>query len=160
AALRVVGIGDMGGDVFGNGLLRSPHLRLVAAFNHRHVFLDPDPDPARSFAERERLFATGGGGDAYDPAALSPGGMVVLRDAKRVALTPEVRRLLGVAEEAMTGEALVRAVLAIEADLLWNGGVGTYVRAPEETDATVGDPTNDAVRVPATSLRVRVVAEG
>jgi glutamate dehydrogenase len=160
AGLRVVGIGDMAGDVFGNGLLRSPHVQLLAAFNHKHVFLDPEPDPAASFAERRRLFAIGGGWDAYDTAVRSPGAVVALRAAKRVALTPEVRRLLGVADDAMSGEALVRAVLALEADLLWNGGIGTYVRAADESDAAVGDRANDAVRVPSTALRVRVIAEG
>jgi glutamate dehydrogenase len=160
ARLRVAGIGDMAGDVFGNGLLRSPHVELVAAFNHKHVFLDPSPDPAASFAERRRLFATGGGWDAYDPAVRSPGALVALRAAKRVPLTPEVRTLLGVTDDALSGEALVRAALGLEADLLWNGGIGTYVRAPDEADAAVGDPANDAVRVPATALRSRVVAEG
>jgi glutamate dehydrogenase len=160
ARLRVSGIGDMAGDVFGNGLLRSPHVQLVAAFNHKHVFLDPDPDPAASFAERQRLFAIGGGWDAYDPAVRSRGALVALRAAKRVQLTPEARALLGVADDALSGEALVRAVLGLEADLLWNGGIGTYVRAPDEADAAVGDPANDAVRVPSSALRVRVVAEG
>ncbi|HXJ36678.1 MAG TPA: NAD-glutamate dehydrogenase domain-containing protein [Candidatus Eisenbacteria bacterium] len=160
APLRVIGIGDMGGDVFGNGLLRSPHLRLVAAFNHKHVFIDPDPDPAKSFAERERLFKAVAGWDQYDPAVRSPGALLALRGAKRIGLTPEVRRLLGVADEAMSGEALVRAILGLDVDLLWNGGIGTYVRATDETDASVGDPTNDSVRVPHTALRVRVVAEG
>ncbi|MCW5893511.1 MAG: NAD-glutamate dehydrogenase [bacterium] len=159
APLAVVGIGDMGGDVFGNGLLRSPHLRLLAAFNHRHVFLDPDPDPARSFAERQRLFRAGRGWDAYDPAVLSAGGMVVERAAKRVRLSPEARAMLELAETP-SGEALVRAVLRMPADLLWNGGIGTYVRAADESDAAVGDPTNDAVRITAEALRVRVVAEG
>jgi glutamate dehydrogenase len=160
ATLRVFGIGDMSGDVFGNGLLRSPHVRLVAAFNHKHVFLDPDPDPATSFAERKRLFGAAADWDAYDPAMRSPGGMLVLRAAKRVPLTPEVRRLLRVDDDAISGEALIRAVLALDADLLWNGGIGTYVRAPDEPDAAVGDPSNDAVRVPASALRVRVIAEG
>jgi glutamate dehydrogenase len=160
APLRVSGIGDMSGDVFGNGLLRSPHVRLVAAFNHKHVFLDPDPDPAASFAERKRLFEMGAGWDAYDPAVHSPGALLALRAAKRVLLTQEVRDLLGVGDEALSGEALVRAILSLEADLLWNGGVGTYVRAPDEPDAAVGDPSNDAVRVPSSALRVRVVAEG
>jgi glutamate dehydrogenase len=160
APLTVIGIGDPSGDVFGNGLLRSPALRLLAAFNHRHVFLDPDPDPVRSFAERERLFHAGSGWEAYDPAVLSRGGQIVDRSAKRVALSPEVRALLGVADEAASGEALVRAVLACEADLLFNGGIGTYVKASGETHAEVGDPANDAVRVDASALRVRMVAEG
>jgi glutamate dehydrogenase len=160
APLRIVGIGDMSGDVFGNGLLRSPHVRLVAAFNHQHVFLDPDPDPTASFAERRRLFDAGASWGSYDPAARSRGAIVALRAAKRVGLTPEVRQLLGVADEALSGEALVRAVLGLDVDILWNGGVGTYVRAPDEADPTVGDPANDAVRVPSTAVRARVVAEG
>jgi glutamate dehydrogenase len=160
APLRTAGIGDMGGDVFGNGLLRSPHLRLLAAFNHQHVFLDPDPDPAASFAERQRLFQAGRGWGAYDPTALSPGAVVALRAAKKVPLTPETRTLLGVSDDAMSGEALVRAVLGLDVDLLWNGGIGTYVRAPDEPDTAAGDPANDAVRITSAALRARVVAEG
>ena len=160
APLAVAGIGDPSGDVFGNGLLRSAHLRLRAAFNHRHVFLDPDPDPAASFAERQRLFRDGLGWDAYDPAALSAGGAVVARAAKRVVLSPEAQRLLGLASPEASGERLVQAVLTLDADLLFNGGVGTYVKAAAETHAEVGDPANDAVRVDAETLRVRVVAEG
>lgn len=160
APIAVIGIGDMGGDVFGNGLLRSSACRLRAAFNHRHVFLDPEPDPERSAAERRRLFAAVKGWDAYDRALLSRGGMIVERAAKQVPVTPEVRSMLGLVEDAPSGEALVRAVLRMDADLLWNGGIGTYVRAVDETDAQVGDPANDTVRVTAAELRVRVVAEG
>ncbi|TMD15221.1 MAG: NAD-glutamate dehydrogenase, partial [Chloroflexi bacterium] len=160
APLAVAGIGDMGGDVFGNGMLRSPHLRLKAAFNHRHVFLDPDPDPAVSFAERQRLFRAGLDWDAYDPAALSPGGAVVARTAKRVVLSPEAQHLLGLPSPEASGERLVQAVLMLDADLLFNGGIGTHVKAAAETHAEVGDPANDAVRVDAEALRARVVAEG
>jgi glutamate dehydrogenase len=160
APLAVAGIGDPSGDVFGNGLLRSRHVRLRAAFNHLHVFLDPDPDPARSYAERERLFRSGLGWDAYDPGLLSPGGAVVSRAAKRVVLSAEVQAMLGLRENAVSGEQLVRAVLALEGDLLFNGGIGTYVAASDETDADVRDPVNDGVRVRAPALRVRVVAEG
>jgi glutamate dehydrogenase len=160
APIDVVGIGDMGGDVFGNGLLRSRALRLRAAFNHRHVFLDPDPDPERSFAERRRLFDAVKGWDAYDRAVLSRGGMIVERAAKQVPVTPEVRAMLGIVDDAPSGEALVRAVLRMDADLLWNGGIGTYVRAADETAAQVGDPANDSVRITADELRVRVVGEG
>src|SRR5207237_7315983 len=124
------------------------------------AFLDPEPAPARSFAERERLFRAAQGWDAYDPALLSPGGAVVARTAKRVTLTPEARGMLGLAEESVSGERLVRAVLTLDVDLLFNGGIGTYVRASSETDADVQDPVNDAVRVPASALRARVVAEG
>jgi glutamate dehydrogenase len=160
APLRTAGIGDMSGDVFGNGLLRSSQLRLVGAFNQEHVFLDPDPDPAASYAERERLFKAGRGWGAYDPSVLSPGGVVARRAAKRIPLTAEARALLGLPEEAPSGEAVVRAVLGLDVDLLWNGGVGTYVRAPDEPDAAAGDPANDPVRVTSTALRARVVAEG
>ena len=160
APLTVAGIGDPAGDVFGNGMLCSPHLRLRAAFNHRHVFLDPDPDPARGFAERQRLFHAGKGWDAYDPAALSPGGAIVSRAAKAVTLSPEARAMLGLGEETVSGERLVRAVLTLDVDLLFNGGIGTYVAASGESDADVHDPVNDPVRVRAHALRARVVAEG
>jgi glutamate dehydrogenase len=160
APLAVAGIGDMGGDVFGNGLLCSRHVRLRAAFNHRHVFLDPDPDAPRAATERERLFRAGLGWDAYDPTALSPGGAVVPRAAKRVALSPEARAMLGLVEETVSGERLVQAVLALDADLLFNGGIGTYVGAAGESDADIRDTLNDPVRVRATALRARVVVEG
>ncbi|WP_245177549.1 NAD-glutamate dehydrogenase domain-containing protein, partial [Geodermatophilus sp. DF01_2] len=159
--LTVVGIGDMSGDVFGNGMLLSDRLRLVAAFDHRHVFLDPDPDPARSAAERRRLFGLPGSSwDDYDRAALSPGGGVHRRDAKSVPLSPQVRARLGVEAESLPPAELVRAVLRAPVDLLWNGGIGTYVRAADETDAQVGDRANDAVRITAGELRCRVVGEG
>ncbi|WP_457037721.1 NAD-glutamate dehydrogenase domain-containing protein [Geodermatophilus sp. SYSU D01176] len=159
--LTAVGIGDMSGDVFGNGMLLSGELRLVAAFDHRHVFLDPDPDPARSAAERRRLFALPGSSwDDYDRGVLSPGGGVHRRDAKRVPLSPQVRARLGVDAEELSPAELVRAVLRAPVDLLWNGGIGTYVRAADETDAQVGDRANDAVRITAGELRCRVVGEG
>ncbi|PRY48436.1 glutamate dehydrogenase [Geodermatophilus tzadiensis] len=159
--LTAVGVGDMSGDVFGNGMLLSDRLRLVAAFDHRHVFLDPDPDPARSAAERRRLFALPGSSwDDYDRTALSAGGGVYRRDAKSVPLSPQVRARLGVDAEELSPAELVRAVLRAPVDLLWNGGIGTYVRAADETDAQVGDRANDAVRVTADELRCRVVGEG
>src|SRR5262249_25357863 len=160
APLSVAGIGDMSGDVFGNGLLRSRHVRLLAAFNHLHVFVDPDPDPARSFAERDRLFRAAKGWDAYDPSVLSPGAAIVPRAAKRGSISPEVQGLPGLPPEPVSGERLVQAVLTLDADLLWNGGIGTYVAATGESDAEIGDPHNDAVRVKASALRVRTVAEG
>ncbi|HYR96895.1 MAG TPA: NAD-glutamate dehydrogenase domain-containing protein, partial [Candidatus Binatus sp.] len=160
APLTVAGIGDPGGDVFGNGSLRSRDLRLRAAFNHLHVFLDPAPDPERSFAERERLFREGRGWDAYDPAALSPGGAVLPRAAKRVRISPEAQAMLGLPEAEVSGERLVQAVLTLDADLLFNGGVGTYVAASTESDAEVRDAVNDPVRVKASALRARVVGEG
>ncbi|QRN80617.1 MAG: NAD-glutamate dehydrogenase, partial [Nocardiopsis sp. BM-2018] len=126
----VVGIGDMSGDVFGNGLVQSPHARLIAAFNHQHVFIDPDPDPAKAFAERTRLFALPRSTwRDYDRAAISAGGGVFDRHAKRITLSPEVRAALGVEQEQLSGQELVRAVLKAEVDLLWNGGIGTYVKA-------------------------------
>ncbi|MGY1622913.1 NAD-glutamate dehydrogenase domain-containing protein [Geodermatophilus sp. SYSU D00965] len=159
--LTVVGIGDMSGDVFGNGMLLSDRLRVVAAFDHRHVFLDPDPDPARSAAERRRLFGLAGSSwDDYDRAVLSPGGGVFRRDAKTVPLSPQVRARLGVDAAELSPAEVVRAVLRAPVDLLWNGGIGTYVRADDETDAQVGDRANDAVRVTAGELRCRVVGEG
>jgi glutamate dehydrogenase len=160
APLTVAAIGDPSGDVFGNTMLRSPYLRLRAAFDHRHVFLDPDPDPARAFAERERLFRAGRGWGAFDPAAQSRGGAVVERAAKRVQLTPEAQAMLGLAAPVASGEELVRAVLRLDVDLLFNGGIGTYVKASAESHAEVGDPANDGMRVDADTLRARVVVEG
>ncbi|ROR35039.1 NAD-glutamate dehydrogenase [Inmirania thermothiophila] len=157
----VVGIGDMGGDVFGNGMLLSRHIRLVAAFNHQHIFLDPDPDPEASFRERERLFRTPHATWAdYDPACLSEGGGVFARSQKWIPLSEPVRRRLGVEAERMTPNELIRAILCAPVDLLWNGGIGTFVRASWERDADVGDRANDAVRVSAAQLRCRVVGEG
>lgn len=157
----VIGIGDMSGDVFGNGLLQSPHAKLVAAFNHLHVFVDPDPDPAAAFAERTRLFELPRSSWMdYDKGLISAGGGVFERAAKRVRITPEMRAALGIEAETLSGQELVRAVLRAEADLLWNGGIGTYVKASSERHAEVGDTTNDAVRVDATELRVKIVGEG
>jgi glutamate dehydrogenase len=161
ARLTIVGIGDMSGDVFGNGLLRSRHVQLVAAFDHRHVFVDPDSDPEASFAERQRLFERPSSSWAdYDPAVLSPGGGVFARTAKSVDLSPEARRVLGVGDEPLTPDDAVRAILCAPVDLLWNGGIGTFVKASTETNADVGDRANDGVRVDATQLRCRVVGEG
>ena len=159
----VVGIGDMSGDVFGNGMLLSTQTRLIAAFDHRHVFIDPDPDPATSFKERERLFAQGPSSwDDYDREVLSPGAMIIPRGAKEVALTPEARKALGVSDdvETLDGESLIRVVLQAPVELLWNGGIGTYVKSPLETHADAGDPSNDAVRVSSDELRCHVVGEG
>lgn len=159
--LAVVGIGDMSGDVFGNGLLLSRRFRLRAAFDHRHVFLDPDPDPLRSYNERERLFRLPQSSWAdYNPEVLSRGGGVFARHAKRLHLPDEARAMLGLEPREYSGEELVRAVLRMPGDLLWNGGVGTYVKASDETHAEANDPANDSVRVDARELRVRVVAEG
>jgi glutamate dehydrogenase len=157
----VAGIGDMSGDVFGNGMLLSPHIRLVAAFDHRHVFLDPDPDPAHGFEERARLFALPRSSwEDYDPALISAGGGVFPRTAKTVPLSDEVRRALAVDAEALAPDELIRAILRAPVDMLWNGGVGTYIKASSESNADVGDKNNDAVRIDAGALRCRVVGEG
>jgi glutamate dehydrogenase len=159
----VVGIGDMSGDVFGNGMLLSRHIRLVAAFDHRHLFLDPDPDPEASFAERERLFALARSSwEDYDSSLISEGGGVWPRSAKSVPVSPQARTVLGLdaSVTALSPDQLISAVLRAPVDLLWNGGVGTYVKATGQTQADAGDRSNDAVRVDASELRVRVVAEG
>src|SRR4051794_14220797 len=159
----VVGVGDMSGDVFGNGMLLSPHIRLVAAFDHRHVFLDPTPDAARGFTERERLFALARSSwDDYDRAAISAGGGVWPRTAKSVPIGPEIRAALGIAGEVtrLSPPELIRTILRAPADLLWNGGIGTYVKAGEETHADAGDKANDAIRADGRELRVKVVGEG
>ncbi|HEV3364137.1 MAG TPA: NAD-glutamate dehydrogenase domain-containing protein, partial [Acidimicrobiia bacterium] len=161
APITVVGIGDMSGDVFGNGLLCSRSLKLVAAFDHRHIFLDPDPDPAASAAERERLFNLPRSSWAdYDAGAISAGGGVFPRTAKLVPLSPEVRAVLDVDAEAVQPAELIKAILRAPVDLLWNGGIGTYVKASTESHGDVGDKANEAVRIDATELRVRVVGEG
>lgn len=157
----VVGIGDMSGDVFGNGMLLSRHIRLLAAFDHRHVFLDPNPDAAASFAERERLFRLPRSSWAdYDATLISTGGGVFARSAKSIALTPEVRAALGIEAESLTPTELVNAILKAPVDLIYNGGIGTYVKASGETHAQVGDRANDALRVDGRELRCKVFAEG
>jgi glutamate dehydrogenase len=159
----VVGIGDMSGDVFGNGMLLSRHLKLVAAFDHRHIFLDPDPDPAASFAERERLFNLPRSSWAdYDTALISAGGGVWPRSAKSVPVSAQARAALGLdpAVLALSPDELLSAILRAPVDLLWNGGIGTYVKASHQTHADAGDRASDAVRINATELRARVVGEG
>ncbi|MDQ3946292.1 MAG: NAD-glutamate dehydrogenase [Actinomycetota bacterium] len=161
APVTAVGIGDMSGDVFGNGMLLSKHLRLVAAFDHRHVFLDPAPEPEAAHAERERLFHLPRSTWAdYNRDLISEGGGVFSRSAKSIPLSPQVRQALAVDDEALTPHEVVRAILRAPVDLLWNGGIGTYVKASTETHADVGDKANDGVRVDADQLRARVVAEG
>jgi glutamate dehydrogenase len=157
----VAGIGDMSGDVFGNGMLLSRQIRLVAAFNHQHVFIDPAPDPARSFAERARLFALPRSGwSDYDKRALSRGGGVFERSSKSITLPAEARALLGIETAAATPNEIVRAILRLQVDLLWNGGIGTYVKASTESHVAAGDRTNDAVRIDGAELRAKVVGEG
>ena len=159
----VVGIGDMSGDVFGNGMLLSRQIKLIAAFDHRHVFIDPTPDPEIAFRERERVFRLGPSSwEDYDRSCMSEGAMIVPRSAKQVDLTPEAKTVLGVPDDSWTldGESLIKAVLCAPAELLWNGGIGTYVKVPDESNADAGDPPNDAVRVNSDELRCRVVGEG
>ncbi|MGW0037201.1 NAD-glutamate dehydrogenase [Gordonia sp. NPDC003376] len=159
----VVGIGDMSGDVFGNGMLLSRHIRLVAAFDHRHVFIDPTPDAALSHAERARLFALPRSSWAdYDPALISAGGGVWSRERKSIPIGEQIRAALGLADDVteLSPPELIRAVLLAPVDLLWNGGIGTYVRASTESDAEVGDKANDAIRVTGDELRVTVIGEG
>jgi len=157
----VAGIGDMSGDVFGNAMLLSPHIRLVAAFDHRHIFIDPSPDAARSFTERKRMFALPRSSwDDYDKRLLSRGGGVHSRLGKTVTLSTEARSLLGIAGGSATPVEVVRAILKLPVDLLWNGGIGTYVKSAEEMNAEIGDRANDAVRINGAELRCRVVGEG
>nr|WP_026359973.1 NAD-glutamate dehydrogenase [Amycolatopsis nigrescens] len=159
----VVGIGDMAGDVFGNGMLLSEHIKLVAAFNHMHVFLDPNPDTAASYAERRRLFdLPRSSWDDYDRSLLSEGGGIYLRSAKTIPISPQVREALGLAEDVrkLAPADLMRAILLAPVDLLWNGGIGTYVKAETESHAAAGDKANDALRVNGNELRAKVVGEG
>jgi len=159
----VVGIGDMSGDVFGNGMLLSRHIKLVAAFDHRHVFLDPEPDTEVGYAERQRLFHLPRSSWAdYDTALISAGGGVWPRSAKSVPLSPQARITLGLpdATTALSPDQLISAMLTAPADLLWNGGIGTYVKAARQAHADVGDRSTDAVRVDASQLRVKVIGEG
>ncbi len=159
----VVGIGDMMGDVFGNGMLLSEHIRLVAAFNHMHVFLDPNPEAAATFAERRRLFdLPRSSWDDYDRSLISEGGGIYPRTAKSIPISPQVREALGL-EEGVTALApmdLIQAILLAPVELLWNGGIGTYVKAETETHAAAGDKANDAIRVDGKQLRVKVFGEG
>jgi glutamate dehydrogenase len=156
----VTGIGDMAGDVFGNGMLQSRHIRLVAAFNHQHIFIDPQPDPARSFRERERLFKMPRSSwDDYSRDAISKGGAVFSRAAKNLTLSREAQTLLDVPAQATPNE-VIKAILKAHVDLFWNGGIGTYVKATFESNSDVGDRSNDAVRVDARELNCKVIGEG
>ena len=158
-----VGVGDMSGDVFGNGMLLSKHIRLVAAFDHRHIFLDPNPDSARSYVERERMFKVPRSSwDDYDKSLISAGGGIFPRSAKSIPLSPEVKAALGIEGDAeqMTPMELMNAILKAPVDLLWNGGIGTYVKAASETHADVGDRANNGLRVNGGELRCKAVGEG
>jgi glutamate dehydrogenase len=157
----VAGIGDMSGDVFGNGMLLSRKIKLVAAFNHLHIFLDPDPDMAASFRERQRLFRMGRSGWMdYREKLISKGGGVFSRQAKQIKLSSEIRAMLGTAETSMRPLDLIRSILTMEVDLLWNGGIGTYVKASTESHVDAGDRANDSVRVNGNQLRCKVIGEG
>jgi glutamate dehydrogenase len=157
----VVGIGDMSGDVFGNGMLLSDRIRLVGAYDHRHIFLDPDPDPDVGFAERKRLFDLAGSSwNDYDRAKISEGGGVWPRAAKRIPLSEATQSALGIEDESLAPTDLIRAILRAPVDLLWNGGIGTVVKASDETDDAAQDRSSDAIRVDAAELRCRAVGEG
>lgn len=159
--ITVVGVGDMSGDVFGNGMLLSRSIKLVGAFDHRHIFIDPTPYPDASFLERERLAGLGRSSwDDYDRDAISPGGGVFRRSAKRIDLTDEMRAVLETSASEMTPQQLISAIIKAPVDLLWNGGIGTYVKASTETNDDAQDRANDAVRVNGRDLRCRVVGEG
>ncbi|WP_315926067.1 NAD-glutamate dehydrogenase [Mesorhizobium sp. SP-1A] len=156
-----VGVGDMSGDVFGNGMLLSDQTRLIAAFDHRDIFIDPDPDPAASMAERRRLFALPRSSwQDYDKTVLSKGGMIISRSQKSVTLTPETAVAIGLGKTVATPVEIIRAVLSAPVDLLWFGGIGTYLRASGETNQEVGDRANDAVRITAAEVRAKVIGEG
>ncbi|WP_066552434.1 NAD-glutamate dehydrogenase domain-containing protein [Croceicoccus bisphenolivorans] len=159
--VSVVGCGDMSGDVFGNGMLLSKSIRLIAGFDHRHVFIDPDPDPATSWKERKRLFGLPRSSWAdYDEALISKGGGVFPRTMKRIPLSKQARTALGIEDKEVEPDRLIAAVLAAPADLLWFGGIGTYVKSTSQNHVEVGDPSNDALRVDAADLRVKVIGEG
>ncbi len=159
--ISVIGVGDMSGDVFGNGMLISNKIKLVAAFNHRHIFIDPDPNPKSSFSERIRLFnLPRSSWSDYDASIISKGGGVFDRSAKTIYLTPEIKALLDVNVDEIIPNDLIKAVLSAPVDMLWNGGIGTFVRSVDELDAEVGDRNNDAIRITANQLRSRVVCEG
>ncbi|SES75077.1 glutamate dehydrogenase [Marinobacter segnicrescens] len=157
----VIGIGDMGGDVFGNGLLRSDKARLVAAFNHMHIFIDPDPDPGKSFAERKRLFEMPRSAwSDYDESLISEGGGVFSRNAKSIPVSPQMKKLLGIKSDRVPPNMLITHILKAQADLLWIGGIGTYVKSAHESSAEVGDKANDGLRINGRDLRCRIVGEG
>jgi glutamate dehydrogenase len=161
AAVRVAGVGDMSGDVFGNGMLLSKSMLLVAAFDHRHIFIDPEPDAAKAFAERERLFALPRSSwDDYNRKLISKGGGVFPRSQKSIPLSHEMRNALGVADEALSPNDLIIAILKAKVDLMWFGGIGTYVRATFESNVDVGDRANDAVRITGSQIGARVIGEG
>ncbi|MGL5146431.1 MAG: NAD-glutamate dehydrogenase domain-containing protein, partial [Plesiomonas shigelloides] len=156
-----VGIGDMAGDVFGNGMLLSEHTCLVAAFNHMHIFIDPTPDAAKTFKERERLFnLPRSSWDDYNRELISAGGGIFLRSAKAITLTAQMQAMLGTDKTSMNPTELIKELLKMEVDLLWNGGIGTYIKSSRETNAEVGDRANDALRVNGKDVRAKIIGEG
>ncbi len=159
--VRVAGCGDMSGDVFGNGMLLSKSVKLVAAFDHRHIFIDPDPDPAASWKERSRMFALPRSSwEDYEPKLISKGGGVFSRSLKRIKLSPQVRKALDIDAKEIEPEVLISAILAAPVDLLWFGGIGTYIKASSENNIAVGDPVNDTLRIDAANVRAKVIGEG
>jgi glutamate dehydrogenase len=159
--VTVAGVGDMSGDVFGNGMLLSQAIKLVAAFDHRHIFIDPNPEPAASWSERKRLFELPRSSwDDYDRKLLSRGGMIVPRTQKQIELTAEAQQALGINAAALDPTTLINAILKAPVDLIWFGGIGTYVKASTQANSMVGDPTNDALRADARDLRAKVIGEG
>ncbi|OIQ26372.1 NAD-glutamate dehydrogenase [uncultured Vibrio sp.] len=157
----VIGVGDMAGDVFGNGMLLSKHIRLQAAFNHMHIFIDPNPDSAKSWKERDRLFnLPRSGWDDYNEKLISKGGGIFSRRAKSISLTPEIQKMLGTKKGSMTPNELIKKILSMQVDLLWNGGIGTYVKASSETHTDVGDRANDVLRVDGQDVKAKVIGEG
>jgi glutamate dehydrogenase len=160
-AFSVIAVGDMAGDVFGNGMLLSEHIQMCAAFNHLHIFIDPEPDAARSWKERKRLFdLPRSSWTDYDSRLISEGGGIFPRSAKSITLTPQIQKLTGLKEKAVTPTDLISALLKAPVDLIWNGGIGTYVKASNETHEEVGDKANDLLRVNGKELRCKVVGEG
>ncbi len=159
--VTVAGCGDMSGDVFGNGMLLSKSIKLVAAFDHRHIFIDPDPDPAESWTERKRMFdLPRSSWDDYDKKLISKGGGVLPRTEKSIPLSAEAREALGIDAKALDPASLINAILKSSVDLLWFGGIGTYIKASNQSQADVGDPSNDALRANASELRAKVIGEG
>ncbi|HXS05801.1 MAG TPA: NAD-glutamate dehydrogenase, partial [Rhizomicrobium sp.] len=157
----VIGVGDMSGDVFGNGMLLSKHIRLVAAFDHRHIFLDPNADAAKGFAERQRLFdLPRSSWDDYNRDLLGPGGGIFARSLKEIALTPEVQALIGTSDAKLSPQALIKALLKAKTDLLWFGGIGTYVKSASQSNSDAGDRANDALRINGGEIGAKVVGEG
>ena len=156
-----IGIGDMMGDVFGNGMLLSKHIRLVAAFNHMHIFIDPNPDSAKSYKERQRLFKLDRSSWMdYDKSLISKGGAIFERKAKSIKITPEIANILDITDKELSPNKLINAILKAPVDLLWNGGIGTYVKSSAESDLDAGDKANDDLRVNGNELRCKVIGEG